>query len=473
MVLLLLFMRWSYDLQPLEAALITENFDLEPFLFGVAFQELLVPLILLLFFSRTALFRRIVTGEQRRQVDTLKLLAVFILLQIIFGWYRFGFSQFMETSQVTSGFFFVIVAGMLGGWPVGLAMGIFSFIYIGSMDILLFFTEEVANLNVIDVVFEYFIFRPRVLGAIWLGTVVGLLAEMLIRRRFWPIIAIAVAIVGEMTLFSFAVLSEWGYEWFVAPLIPNLVVTSLGMTFFALTAQSIQAEAGRQQADQARLALAQTELALAQAKLTALRAQINPHFLFNSINTIRYFIRTDPDIARDLLGHLSEIFQRSLQAGDHVPLQDEISYVKAYLALEQARLDERLQVIWTNMSPELLAHQVPTLFLQPIVENAVVHGIATQSQGGRLHIIINRNMHDLIIQVEDDGAGFDPGELAKWQRDSQMPASSQQADHQRESIGLANVDERLRRLYGDTYGLVIQSEVGKGSTVIIRLPLEP
>ena len=468
MLLLLSFLRWNYNLQPLEASLLAENFDIEPYLFGVAFQELLVPIVLLFFFSRTPLFRRLVTTEERTPADIAKLIGALIALQLVFGLYRFGFTRFMDGSQVTFGFFFVIVAGLLGGWPTGLSLGLFSFVLLGGMDIFLFHTAEVAELTFADVLFEYFIFRPRLLGAIWLGAVIGLWAELLGARRYTPANALRMAIVAETSIFAFAILSEWGAEWYAAILLPNLVLTSLALIFFVMTAQSVQAEAGRQQADLARLELAQAELALTQAKLAALRAQINPHFLFNSINTIRYFVRTDPGIARELLAHLSEIFQRSLQAGDFVPLQDEISYVKAYLALEQARLDERLQVIWTNMVPELLDHAVPTLFLQPIVENAIVHGLAPQADGGRLHIILNRNLDDLIIQVEDDGSGFDPDELARWrQPDVAVPAGDQ-----RESIGLRNIDERLRTLYGPAYGLIIQSTVGVGSTIILKLPLE-
>ncbi|MCB8963080.1 MAG: histidine kinase [Ardenticatenales bacterium] len=471
MLLLLSFLRWNFDLQPLEASLLAENFDFEPYLFGVAFQELLVPIVLLFLFSRTPLFRRLVTSEKREPADTLKLILALIVLQLLFGLYRFGFTRFLDGSQVSFGFFFVIVAGLLGGWPAGLILGLFSFVLMGGMDILLFHTAETANLSFADILFDYFLFRPRVLGAIWLGTVIGLWAELLGARRYLPANALRMAIVAEVSIVAFAMLSEWGAEWYVTILLPNLVITSLALIFFVMTAQSVQAEAGRQQADQARLELAQAELALTQAKLTALRAQINPHFLFNSINTIRYFVRTDPETARELLGHLSEIFQRSLQAGELVPLQDEISYARAYLALEQARLDERLQVIWTNMAPELLDHEVPTLFLQPIVENAVVHGLATQEEGGRLHIIINRSLNDLIIQVQDDGAGFDPGELARWREGGQREIDP--AGKKRESIGLRNIDERLRTLYGPTYGLIIQSEIGSGSTVIIKLPLEP
>ena len=158
-------------------------------------------------------------------------------------------------------------------------------------------------------------------------------------------------------------------------LIPNMLVSGLALAAIALMVRSVQAETARRKAEAA-------ELALAHAELRALRAQINPHFLFNALNTIRYFVRTDPETARRLLLNLSEVFQRALRSGEFVPLRDELSYVKSYLALEKARLDERLQVEWIVPGEDHLDHPVPTLILQPIVENAVVHGIATESGGG-------------------------------------------------------------------------------------------
>jgi LytS/YehU family sensor histidine kinase len=254
----------------------------------------------------------------------------------------------------------------------------------------------------------------------------------------------------------------------VARLLPNLAVAALATLALYLMVREVLDDATRRQVEaaqlelaEANLALTQTKLALAQAELRALHAQINPHFLFNSLNTIRYFIRTDPSQARDLLTSLSELFQRALSAGEFVSLREEISHVEAYLALEQARLDERLQVIWTNLARTALDAPVPTLVLQPLVENAVIHGISPKPEGGVLHIVISELGPDLLIQVDDNGLGFDAG---NW-RKAAAPAPA------RGSIGLRNVDERLRMLYGDSYGLHVESAPGEGTRIVLRVPL--
>jgi len=185
-------------------------------------------------------------------------------------------------------------------------------------------------------------------------------------------------------------------------------------------------------------------------------------FLFNALNTIRYFGHTDPDAARRLLLDLSEIFQRSLHSGDLVPLRDEKSYVDAYLALEKARLSERLRIEW-SVAPEVdLDCLVPTLILQPIVENAVVHGIARKPDGGTVHITIERAGDDLLLQVEDDGEGIPPVLL---------PELLSRKRGNGKAIGLRNVDGRLRALYGAEYGLALESEIGRGTRVMFRVPV--
>jgi LytS/YehU family sensor histidine kinase len=237
---------------------------------------------------------------------------------------------------------------------------------------------------------------------------------------------------------------------FLAPfLIPSALVSGLAMVALVLIVRSVQAEAA--------------ELARTRAELVALRAQINPHFLFNALNTIRYFVRTDSEAARRLLLDLSEVFQRALRSEEFVSLQDELDYVASYLALEEARLGERLQVEWTVEVEDGLEQPVPTLILQPIVENAVVHGVAKKSAGGTVRITAERVGEDLMLRVEDDGPGIEPTKLA------QMLTSGQETGT---SIGLHNVDGRLRALHGEAYGLVIDSETERGTRVEIKIPVE-
>jgi two-component system LytT family sensor kinase len=182
-------------------------------------------------------------------------------------------------------------------------------------------------------------------------------------------------------------------------------------------------------------------------------------------------IRTDPETARRLLLDLSEVFQRTLRSGDFVSLRDELSYVEAYLSLEKARLAERLRVRWGGvLQPEaplqtdtpLLDQFVPTLTLQPIVENAVIHGVGQKKDGGTVTIMVEQMGSDLVVKVDDDGVGIDPLRLSEvLDQGEDIPLF----------IGLRNVDKRLRLLYGEDHRLIIESEVGHGTRVVIRIPM--
>jgi LytS/YehU family sensor histidine kinase len=295
-------------------------------------------------------------------------------------------------------------------------------------------------------------------SAVWAGLVAGIHAELLGKQRFRPLGALVLGVGIDLVVVYLTAIA--GVPPGVFFLIPNLLLSGVAVPAVALMMRSVQAEAARRKAEA-------TELALAQAELRALRAQINPHFLFNALNTIRYFVRTDPRTARRLLLNLSEVFQRALRSGEFVPLQDELSYVEAYLALEQARLDQRLRVEW---SPPVAAlresplgeHPVPTLILQPIVENAVVHGVAKKPEGGTVRVQVGQADGGLLLRVVDDGPGMAPERLAEV-LDPGWPGKS---------IGLRNVDGRLRALYGAVHGLAVQSQVGQGTTVLIKIPLE-
>ncbi len=187
--------------------------------------------------------------------------------------------------------------------------------------------------------------------------------------------------------------------------------------------------------------------------------------MFNTLNTIRYFVRTNPETARRLLLNLSEIFQRALRTGEFTPLRDELRYAEAYLTIEKARLDDRLQVDWRipEKGSDLMEFLVPTLILQPIVENAVIHGIAPKLEGGCLSIEIQPLGDDIMLTVADNGLGFDP---------APRPDSLGPQKNSRKAIGITNVDQRLRSLYGDEYHLLIESHPGSGTRVEIRIPYD-
>jgi signal transduction histidine kinase len=199
-----------------------------------------------------------------------------------------------------------------------------------------------------------------------------------------------------------------------------------------------------------------TELA-ATAQLAALRAQINPHFLFNSLNSIAQLIHTDPDTAERCVERLADLFRYILHRAEKefVPLADELAMVDAYLEIERARFGERLRVE-TDLEPRSLAHPIPSLLLQPLIENAVKHGLARKVGTGTVRIAAQLNDGQLTLSVGDDGLGMSPTALASvYDR----------------GVGLRNLRDRMARLYGPTHAPEIVSQAGHGTEVRLRLPV--
>ncbi len=213
----------------------------------------------------------------------------------------------------------------------------------------------------------------------------------------------------------------------------------------------------------AQLELAELDWArtrLMEAELRALRAQISPHFIFNSLAVIGSFIRTDPERARELLLGFADFLRYSFRrGGDFTTLAEELGAIEHYLKLSRARFGERLQVTW-RVAPEVLPVAVPFLCLQPLVENAVKHAMVGR-QTTLITIAADDEGSTARIVIEDDGAGMDPKDLAKVLA----------GEVGREAgIGLGNVDERLRQVYGKTHGPVIETAVGAGMKITIRIP---
>jgi two-component system LytT family sensor kinase len=206
--------------------------------------------------------------------------------------------------------------------------------------------------------------------------------------------------------------------------------------------------------------LAQLRQRLANAEVKALRAQISPHFIFNALTAIASYVRTDPDNARELLLDFADFTRYSLQEhGQFTTMAEELRSINRYLALERARFGERLQVT-VRVAPEVLAVVVPFLCLQPIVENAVQHGVERKPGIGRVTIIAEDAGSECVVRIEDDGAGADPEHIRG------ILAGTVSTD----SLGIANVDERLRTVFGDEYGLVIETAPQAGTAVTLRFP---
>ncbi len=198
-----------------------------------------------------------------------------------------------------------------------------------------------------------------------------------------------------------------------------------------------------------------------QAELRALRSQINPHFLFNALTTIGYLIQTAPPRALDTLMRLTSLLRGVLRSeGDATTLGRELDLVEAYLDIERARFEERLRV--SIRVPEALRHlRIPTLLLQPLVENAVKHGIAPERRGGDL--LVEARLEDsgagpaLVLTVRDTGAGASEADLRRG-RDA--------------GVGLRNIEKRLAVQYGERAGLAVRSAPGVGTTAVLTIPAE-
>jgi two-component system LytT family sensor kinase len=207
---------------------------------------------------------------------------------------------------------------------------------------------------------------------------------------------------------------------------------------------------------------------LDRAEVLALRAQISPHFIYNALNTIASFVRTDPDRARELILEFADFTRYSFRAaGQYTTLADELRNIDRYLTLERARFGDALTVR-LQVAPEMLAVVVPFLALQPLVENAVRHGFAGRG-GGTVELVARDDGTDCVITVEDDGVGMDPDALRSGPADALADGSSDASDHSAH-VGLTNVDHRLRAAFGNDYGLVVETAVGAGTKVIMRVP---
>lgn len=211
-----------------------------------------------------------------------------------------------------------------------------------------------------------------------------------------------------------------------------------------------------QEITQKRGSLRRTELAL-------LQAQINPHFLYNTMDTIIWLIEADrPQAAVDMISNLSDFFRHSLSRGeDVITLGEEERHVRSYLQIQQARYQDILEYT-ICIAPDFQGARLPKLTLQPLVENALYHGIKLKRGKGCIYITSRLEGTDVLIQITDDGAGMTVERLAALNRAMKTG--------ERVGFGLVTVHERLRLLFGSPYGLTLSSRQGVGTTVTVRIP---
>jgi len=207
--------------------------------------------------------------------------------------------------------------------------------------------------------------------------------------------------------------------------------------------------------------LEEQERLLLQARMVALQNQINPHFLFNTLNSVSSLVRFDPDTARELIIKLATILRRLLNSSDSfVPLREEVEFIDNYLDIEVVRFGrDKLRVI-KELEPESLEVMVPAMLLQPLVENSIKHGLSSKVEGGSIYLRSRLSADLLIIEVEDDGVGISASHSVE--RQNGLVSTG---------IGMANVAERLKVLYGDTALMTIDSHEGKGTLIRLRMPI--
>ncbi|HZQ70217.1 MAG TPA: histidine kinase [Terriglobales bacterium] len=199
----------------------------------------------------------------------------------------------------------------------------------------------------------------------------------------------------------------------------------------------------------------QLQAKLAQAQLAMLKMQLQPHFLFNTLNAVSALIRDNPHAAEETLARLSELLRLTLdnEPEQEISLKVELDFIQRYLEIEQIRFEDRLHVSF-DIEPSALDGKVPNMLLQPLVENALRHGIAKRAQAGKLQIRAWREQEWLMVAVHDNGPGIPEGTLP-------------------ERIGLANTRSRLRQLYGDTQRFTLESSGEGGTIATVQIPFHP
>lgn len=250
----------------------------------------------------------------------------------------------------------------------------------------------------------------------------------------------------------------------LAPIrVNNRVVGTVGAFALSVNAGLVRAtnEVGTWVATQVELAeLDSSRTQLMEAEVRALRAQISPHFIYNSLNAIASFINTDPARARELVVEFADFTRYSFRRhGDFTTVAEELRSIDRYLLLERARFGDRLRVS-LQIGPEVLSTVIPFLSLQPLVENAVRHGLDSTDGTGNITITAHDAGAYAEVTVEDDGVGMEPDRLRA------VLAGHLDGVH----VGLRNVDSRLRQVYGDAHGLIIDTAPGAGTLITLRIP---
>jgi len=277
-----------------------------------------------------------------------------------------------------------------------------------------------------------------------------------IKRRFqhpamdWQILFFLICVILEITRVTFGHMAHGRLFYLDSPLPWTKVLIVLGTVIGVGLPVRIwnNTRIERKLEDQERL--------LMQARVDALISQINPHFLFNTLNTVSSLVRFDPDTARTVVLKLSNILRRRLKTQVHfLPLKQELEFIDDYLDIEVVRFGREKLQVRKEVDPDTLDMIVPSMILQPLIENAIGHGIGPKIEGGTITLRAARRNGRLAVEVIDDGVGI-PEERRPEVFES--------------GIGISNVRERLTVLYGQEFSFAIDSQPGKGTSIRLEIP---
>jgi two-component system LytT family sensor kinase len=273
------------------------------------------------------------------------------------------------------------------------------------------------------------------------------------RRTAFHLIFLAAILVAEFLRQTLGAMTPKGV--FYLHLAPTHALTEIALYATTLFAVTIPLKIWNNTRNEKKLE-EQARL-LVEARLAALTSQINPHFLFNTLNSVSSLIRTNPDEARVMVVRLSKVLRRLLRMHDNfTTLAEELSFIEDYLSIEVVRFGDKLRFV-RDVADDTLAMLVPSMLLQPLVENSIKHGLSGKVEGGTIRIHTHRSESRLFLVVEDDGVGISEAKLASL-LDQGM------------GIGVGNVNERLKVLFGNNYRMWIESQTGRGTRVQMEVP---
>ncbi len=337
---------------------------------------------------------------------------------------------------------------VVGGWAVVALLGFATALGAGVSAAPAF---SWANFGLVELA-SAALWVALTIPALWLSR---RLAE---RRDRWPI-RLAIQAVAVIAIVLLGARIERDLVTRIAPvpdlaviraLLPRLDARLLGCTLMLTLTQAARWFSLSRARE---LQAVELEARLAKTKLQVLKMQLQPHFLFNTLNTTAELVHTDPRAADLMITRLGQFLRLSLDHAGHqvVPLRQELDFIKAYVEIEQIRFGERLTVTWAN-APDALDAAVPTLLWQPVLENAIRHGRDPRTGEARIEVGARREGADVVLWIRDRGPGVPQGGPV------------------RENVGLQNTRERVERLYGSAAAFDLSNAPGGGALATLRLP---